>query len=83
LPASIIEVQIHDPLPGVHRIVLGLEEHVAGSAADGIDDDVETAEVLHRLGDGGLGLFRLGQIGRDREGFFPEFLDQSARCLHL
>ena len=76
------QVQVEDPLPGVHRVFLGVEEHVAGAAADGVDDDVEAAEPLHGLRHGSLRVLLLGEVCRDRERLFVVFFHQAARGLH-
>ena len=43
------DVQLHDPVPRVARVVLGRVERLAGPAADGVDDDVDPAEAIGRL----------------------------------
>jgi hypothetical protein len=42
------QVDLHDPIPRVAGIGLGIEENLAGAAADGVDDDVEFAVVRRR-----------------------------------
>ena len=42
-------VDVIDPVPRVVGVVLGVEEDLARTTADGVDDDVEAAEALQRL----------------------------------
>ena len=48
------DVELDDPVPVVARVVLRVEQHLAGAAADAVDDDVELAEALDRRGDDAL-----------------------------
>ena len=49
------DVELHDPVPGVAGVRVGLEQDLAGTAADAVDDDVEVPEPLERGRDGALG----------------------------
>ena len=52
------DVELHDPVPVVAWILLGIMQHVSGAAADGIDDDVDPPQARHGLVDGPSVLLR-------------------------
>ena len=52
-------------------IRLGRVEHLAGAAADGVDDDVDSPEGIDRLADHPVGVVLDGRVGRDRDALRP------------
>ena len=59
-------------------------QHLAGPAADGVDQDVDPAEPLERLGDHPVGVGLDGRIRGDREAVGagrPDPLDREVRRL--
>ena len=61
------DVELVDPVPRVARVLLGVEEDLAGAAADAVDDDVEPAEALDGGRDDPLALGLARHVGAQRE----------------
>ena len=61
------QVDLHDPIPGVAGILLGIEQDLARAAADGVDDDVQPSEPLHDGGHDPFGLRLTGDVRRQRD----------------
>ncbi len=56
-------------------------QHLAGPAADGVDEDVDPPEALERLGDHPLAVGLDGHVGGDRDAVRPGGLDPLDRRL--
>ena len=63
------QVDLHDPIPGVAGIGLGIEENLARAAADGVHDDVKTAEPRHDGVHDTFGFRLTRDVRRQREAF--------------
>ena len=69
------QVEVHDPVPLVLRILLGGVQGSAGAAADGIDHDVEAAKVVGGLIDRLVDVVLLGDISVEEKGLRPNAPD--------
>ncbi len=59
------DVELHDPVPRLARVGLGGVELLAGAAADGVDDDVDAAELGDDLVHHAVALGLVRHVGRD------------------
>ena len=68
-------VELHDPVPVGARVGLGGVEHLAGAAADGVDEDVDPAEALDGLARPSARVGLVGRVGDDARPSLPGGLD--------
>ena len=76
------DVELVDPVPRVAGVLLGIEQDLAGAAADRVDDDVEAPELGNDLGNHSLGVGLVRDVGRERDAFGAARADLLGRGFH-